>query len=726
MPLGTGNNIYNPAHNGKLMKHLLAAAALASGLAQAQAQDGLETVVVTATRIAAPASATTFTGNYFASTFLEENTRRNIPDALNLVPGILSQKTTYGHGSPFIRGQTGRANLLLVDGVRLNNSAWRGGPVQYWNTVDSYAIDRIELIKSQGSVPYGSDAIGGTLNAFTRSSGFSSEPPEQLFAKGDVRYEYRSNGEGSSIGRVEGAAGKGGSWGLNGGISYKDFGDIEDSAVGAMKHTGYDETDWDLRLDASIGAGTTLTMAYQDVDQDDVWRWHRTVYNPGWSKDGHVAAAGTWLANTYDQGRSLGYVKVDSVDPGVGEWLSHFTATLSYQELSDSEFQDRRSTETQALTSARYQQLQTAEVSTVGIDLALESPVGPGSLVYGLDYYRDDVDSYAERNTGRGFVFRPASRPVADDSTYDLLGVYGQYLWQATEGLRLEGGARYTRAEAFLGKRFDTNVARDVASKREWDNTVLSLRAIQKLPADWSVYGGASQAFRAPNLVDLSGNTTSRSGIESGGSVNVDPERYITYELGTRRSAESLALTFAVFYTDIADIITDVPVTRGSTNTISTNGRDGYLYGFETEAAWRLGDQWLLSGYLAWQEGKTTTAAYLGGPEVEEHYSRALPLTGSVALRWTSVSQQFWVEGRVTASEEASRLSLSDIGDTQRIPTGGTPSYVVPMLHAGWKVSEHFDFTLGLENLADEDYRIHGSGNNEPGFNAVAAVKASW
>jgi hemoglobin/transferrin/lactoferrin receptor protein len=708
------------------MKYLIAAAMLAAGVAQAQSEQELETVVVTATRIAAPTSETTFTGSYFGRTFLEENLRRNIPDALSLVPGVLSQKTTYGHGSPFIRGQTGRANLLLVDGVRLNNSVWRSGPVQYWNTVDAYAIERVELIRSQGSVPFGSDAIGGTLNAFTRSSAFRKEAPDQLFANGDVRYEYRSNGEGSGIARVEGAAGKGGSWGLNGGVTYKDFGDIEDSSVGEMQNTGYDETDWDVRYDLSVDDGTTLTMAYQDVDQDDVWRWHRTIYSPGWKKDGHVAAAGTWVANTYDQGRSLGYVKVDSLDPGEGEWLSHFTATVSYQELEDSEFQDRRSDESQAVSSTRYQQLQTADVRTLGIDLALESPVGPGNLVYGLDYYRDDVDSHAERNTGRGFVFRPASRPVADDSTYDLLGIYAQYLWQATEALRVEGGARYTRAEAYLGKRFDTNVGRDVSSTREWDDTVLSLRAIQRLTDEWSVYGGASQAFRAPNLVDLSGNTTSRSGIEAGGSVNLDPEQYVTYELGTRHSGEDLALTFAVFYTDIADIITDVPVPQASSMTITQNGRDGHLYGFEAEASWRLADQWLLSGYLGWQEGKTQTAAYIGGPEVEEHYSRALPLSGSVALRWNSASERFWCEGRVLASEDATRLSLADISDTQRIPTGGTPRYFAGMLHAGWRVGDHLDLTLGLENVTDEDYRVHGSGNNEPGFNAIAAIKASW
>ena len=78
------------------------------------------------------------------------------------------------------------------------------------------------------------------------------------------------------------------------------------------------------------------------------------------------------------------------------------------------------------------------------------------------------------------------------------------------------------------------------------------------------------------------------------------------------------------------------------------------------------------------------------------------------------------------AAEKADRLSASDIADRQRIPSGGTPSYVVPMLHAGWRAGEHLNVTLGLENLGDQDYRIHGSGNNEPGFNAILGLKATW
>jgi len=132
-------------------------------VSSAQAQNFLDPLVVTASKLEQQASDAPYSSAVIGSEFIWDNTRRTLPEALAYTPGVLVQKTTYGHGSPFIRGFTGRQNLLLVDGVRLNNSTFRGGPVQYWNTVDALSIDHLELIKSQGSVLYGSDAVGALL-----------------------------------------------------------------------------------------------------------------------------------------------------------------------------------------------------------------------------------------------------------------------------------------------------------------------------------------------------------------------------------------------------------------------------------------------------------------------------------------------------------------------------------------------------------------------------------
>ena len=37
-----------------------------------------------------------------------------------------------------------------------------------------------------------------------------------------------------------------------------------------------------------------------------------------------------------------------------------------------------------------------------------------------------------------------------------------------------------------------------------------------------------------------------------------------------------------------------------------------------------------------------------------------------------------------------------------------------------------FELNAAVENITDEDYRIHGSGVNQPGINAIVGGKVSW
>ncbi|MDP4845705.1 MAG: TonB-dependent receptor [Akkermansiaceae bacterium] len=677
-------------------------------------QDFLEPLIVTASRSEKPNDETPYSATSFSSEDLSGKSVRTLPDALAYTPGVLVQKTAYGHGSPFIRGFTGRQNLLLVDGVRFNNSTFRGGPVQYWNTVDPLSLDRFELIRSQGSVLYGSDAVGGTLNAFTKYADFQNQPEGEIFLHGSAYYEFRSNGRGSHIGRIESQTGIGGKFGLHLGLSAKEFGDIEDSAIGLMSGTGYQEQSLDARLDYALTPQTALTFVYQNFDQDDISRWHSTTNNPGWMHGSHIAAPGTFIARDIDQERTLSYLRLSHENDTADAFVRRVTATLSYQTSSESEFQIR---------SASDRRYQAYDVDTLGLDLEFESPLADGSLVYGLDYYRDVVDSVSARDKGIGFVADPASRPLADDSHYDLFGAYAQYILPIGERAEITTGARYTHARAKLGKSFDSTSSTDISADDSWNDFSASIRATYRLDDEWLAYAGISQAFRAPNLNDLSGNVTSRSGTTALGSLDVEPEEFVTYELGVRKTAETHGFGAAIFYTDVSDVITSVPITSGSTTSVTTNGRDGYIYGIELEGFWRFASDWTFSGFAAWQDGRTQTPAFLGGPENDEYSSRLLPLSGSLALRWDDPNRPFWIEGRIQAAAEADRLSSADRGDTQRIPTNGTPAYATASLRAGYDPTENLRLTAALENLLDDDYRYHGSGQNEPGLNAIFGVK---
>lgn len=129
----------------------------------------LPPVVVTATRAERALQDMPQAGGVIeADTLAIEMAVRTLPDALKYEPGVMLQRTSHGQGSPYIRGFTGYRNLMMVDGIRLNNAVFRDGPNQYWNTVDALALNRIEIVRGPGSMLYGSDAVGGVVQAFSR------------------------------------------------------------------------------------------------------------------------------------------------------------------------------------------------------------------------------------------------------------------------------------------------------------------------------------------------------------------------------------------------------------------------------------------------------------------------------------------------------------------------------------------------------------------------------
>jgi vitamin B12 transporter len=126
-------------------------------------------VVVTATRspVAAdrePSSVTVVSGERLRAEGIT-----TAADALRAVPGLsLVQSGSYGGAtSLFIRGGESKYAKILVDGVPVNDA---GGAFDL-STLSIDNIDRIEIVRGPASVLYGSDAMAGVVQLFTRRGG---------------------------------------------------------------------------------------------------------------------------------------------------------------------------------------------------------------------------------------------------------------------------------------------------------------------------------------------------------------------------------------------------------------------------------------------------------------------------------------------------------------------------------------------------------------------------
>jgi vitamin B12 transporter len=146
------------------------AAALSTFIAPAHAAQGatdLDEVVVTATRTAKTQDATLAAVTVIDRAQIERLQPLSLPDLLRGLPGI-SIANNGGPGkatSLFLRGTESDHTLVLVDGLRLG-SATTGGAALQDIPVDQ--IERIEIVRGPFSSLYGSEAIGGVIQIFTR------------------------------------------------------------------------------------------------------------------------------------------------------------------------------------------------------------------------------------------------------------------------------------------------------------------------------------------------------------------------------------------------------------------------------------------------------------------------------------------------------------------------------------------------------------------------------
>ncbi|MGH6933908.1 MAG: TonB-dependent receptor plug domain-containing protein, partial [Dongiaceae bacterium] len=107
---------------------LLLAAATFGPFVMAEETVQLPEMVVTATRTERERINTPQAVSVLGTHRIEQSNQATTPELFRYVPSVYIQKSNLGGGSPFIRGLTGKQVLLLVDGVRANNSFYRAGP----------------------------------------------------------------------------------------------------------------------------------------------------------------------------------------------------------------------------------------------------------------------------------------------------------------------------------------------------------------------------------------------------------------------------------------------------------------------------------------------------------------------------------------------------------------------------------------------------------------------
>ncbi len=634
----------------------------------------LDEVVVTALRAPAKELNTPYSLGTVSRKQLDDLGFRTTPEALMAVNGVFVQKTNHGGGSAFLRGLTGNQTLLLVDGIRLNNSTFRYGPNQYLNTIDAFTIRSIEVVKGTGAVQYGSDAMGGVIQVLTGEPLFSSGKPAW---HGKVSGRYMTGGmEKTSRGEISYGTKK---MALLVGGTYRHFGDIRGGdTTGLQTPSGYKELAFDAKMKFAIGNNAQLILANNFLQQKQVPVYHKVMLE-------------NFAVNEFEpQQRMLNYAKLDI--QGRSAILKQLAVTASWQQT----IEGRNSRKNGSGVLRREKD----EVNTVGFTADVFSALsGIWTANSGIELYHDRVGSRREdinQASGTGTNLRGL---YPDNSKYGNYSLYSLHHLAINKWM-LDAGLRFNTFSIRIADSALGNVKITPAA------FVYNAALMYCLSLQQSIYTSFSSGFRAPNTDDMGtlGIVDFRYEVPAS---NLSPEKSQHIELGYKFKNEKLSASFAAWYMHLENLITRVkeegrfisgyPVYR------KENTEAAQLKGLEGSVSWSIGKRLCLDAAANYTYGKNNTK--------NEPLRRVPPLNGRVMGRYQG--EKIFVAAEWMFASKQDRLAQGD-RDDNRIPKGGTPGWSVLNFYTGYRFT-HFTCNAGLQNLLNEDYRKHGSGINGVG-----------
>jgi vitamin B12 transporter len=153
----------------------------------------LPEMVVTATRSETPRKQLSKASTVYTRNDIERLQVKTLPELLRGTTG-LDMTQTGGIGkqtSVFMRGTNADHVLVLVDGIKVGSATLGSTPFEF---VPIDQVERVEIIRGPQSSLYGSEAVGGVIQIFTRKGGDSETPKFSLDAGGGSYDTYRVAG----------------------------------------------------------------------------------------------------------------------------------------------------------------------------------------------------------------------------------------------------------------------------------------------------------------------------------------------------------------------------------------------------------------------------------------------------------------------------------------------------------------------------------------------------
>ncbi len=655
---------------------------------------------------------------------------------------VFIQKSQMGGGSVSIRGFEANRNLLVIDGVRMNNLIYRGGHLQNIITVDNNSLERAEILFGPSSTIYGSDALGGVIHLYTKNPHFASGDQNQnVKVNAFSRYGSVNN---ELTGHIDVNLG-GKKFASLTSFTYSQFGDLEGGRNQNPFYTGaYGERPFYVEriggkdsLVKNTNRYLQIQSAYSQYDLLQKFAFKQNEHTthglnlqysnstdvPRYDRLTDPAGTGLRFAEWYygPQTRLLAAYDLNINNPNATFQKIH--AGINYQNVIESRYTRR--------FNNNSRQGRVENVNVVGTNLDFQRIFSRHNIRFGLDAQYNTLKSTAsDNNIATGDSKALSTRYPDGNNTLLNTALYVSHTWNINDELTLTDGLR--AGFISLNSTFiDTTFFKFPFKKAQQSNPVYSgsVGLISSPSDDLKLSLLLSTGFRAPNVDDLSKVFESATGTVIVPNSDLKPEKTINYELGITKIFNKKAIfENSIFYTDFIDaIVTDKFQYNGQSSIIyngtnsqvlaNQNKRRAYIYGFSSNLKSQLTNNLLLTLGINYTYGRIKTDSTDSPIDHISPFMARAQLTYSVK----NFSSDFFVN--YNGWKRLKDYYLNGEDNEQYATPSGIPAWLTANFRVSYKAGKLLTLQAGVDNIFDTQYRTFSSGINAPGRNVFASLR---
>ena len=663
---------------------------------------------------------------------------------------VYIQKSQLGGGSPMIRGLSTNRLVLSVDGVRLNNAIFRSGNIHNVISISPMNIENTEVIMGSASVLYGSDAIGGVMNFYTKKAKLSNDSNPNIQININSRYSSASNEKMYHIDF---------NYGLEKIAFLSSFSksDFDDLTMGIHGPSDYLRPNYVTQN--SAGDDVLVTNSKPRVQRNTGYSqtnfMQKVLYEPNedlsidigihFSKTGNIPRYDRLIRTNENEG-----LYYSEWYYGPQEWLlinSQLTfipkETKFYDELKfGSSFQRFSESRNSRRFSDSFLKSREEELDIFSLNLDFFKKISENSnITYGLEMIENKVGSFAKSINISDLSETPISTRYPDNSSLNSLGLYINYKTKIIEDVFFQSGVRYS-STVLKSDLSQNNIYYDFM----YENTTLENGAfVGGIGLSWvrNIYNNwkfnINTAFRSPNIDDLAKVFDSEPGSVVVPNPDLKPERSFGLEFGGYfRTKNNIELDFSSYVTYLYNsfIRDDFTLSNGVSEIIYDgelsqiqalqNSSKSFIYGIE------FGINMFLNKNFRMKSQHNLIAGYeLDDLPFGMPVRHIPPNYGNFHLIYNN--GDFTID---TYLNYNSKISFNNLAESERakpymyaLDENGnpySPSWMTFNVRSKYSFSKMLNINFTVENITNKLYRPYSSGISAPGLNFIFSFSYAY